>query len=357
MLHVLKPRYREPGTAPGLRALEVATDGASLSVFDFDKDSVTEERDVSVERCKSFAQSARSTWIHVQGAPDLAMVRFLGEAYGIHQLAMEDVVHQGQRSKLEAFENQLFCVLNWPRFRDGHIDTVQISLFLGDTYVISFCAGSDDPFGPIHERIHAAPPGRIRDRGAHFLFYALIDLVIDQGFPALDALSERLESLEDSILQSPDPGCLDTIHATKRNLIVLRKTLWPQREVVNVLLREDHPLIAESTRVYLRDCYDHAIQIMDLVESYRDMASGLQDLYLSSLSHRMNEVMKVLTIIATIFIPLSFLTGLYGMNFNAEISPWNMPELNARYGYPIFLAVLIGVAGALLIYFRRRHWL
>ena len=263
----------------------------------------------------------------------------------------------GQRPKAEAFEKQLFTILNWPRIDEDGVESVQVSLFLGRSYVISFCAGKSDPFEPVRERIRAEPPGRIRERGAHFLFYALMDLVIDEGFPALDALSSKLEQLEEEIIANPNADLLDRIHGLKRSLIVLRKSLWPQREVVNSLLREEHSLIDAPTRPYLRDCYDHAVQVIDLIESYRDMASSLQDLYMSSISNRMNEVMKVLTIIASIFIPLSFLAGLYGMNFDREASPWNMPELGAYYGYPIFIGVLMVIAGSMLALFRWRRWI
>ena len=353
----LRPRYNAPGTAPGLRELEISQAGARLSIVDFDEASVVEEHDVTPERCQSFAANRRNTWVHVQGSPDLDTLRLLADTYSLHQLAIEDVVHTGQRSKLDSFPNQLFCVLNWPTFTGDKLSSKQVSFFLGDSYVVSFCEGDDDPFEPIYARINASPPGRIRGRGAHFLFYALIDLIVDEGFPTLDHFSDELEALEAHVLKQPDPSCLDAIHRIKRNLIVLRKNLWPQREVVNSLIRDDHPLLDDSSRLYFRDCYDHSIQILDLVESYRDMASGLQDLYLSSISNRMNEVMKVLTLIATIFIPLSFLTGLYGMNFNTEISPWNMPELNSRYGYPIFLGILAAAAIGLLAFFRSRRWM
>lgn len=353
----LKPRYNKPGTAPGLRALQVATDGAKLSLFDFDHDVVIHEHDVTLERCASFAASRRNTWVHVQGSPSLQLLHLLGETYNLHQLAIEDVVNSAHRSKLETFPDQLFCVLNMPGVADKDIQTTQVSLFLGASYVVSFCHGKIDPFKPIYDRINASPPGRIRSQGASFLFYALIDLIIDQGFPALDHLSDELEDLEDRVLDDPDPRSLQDIHHVKRNLIVLRKNLGPQREVVNAMIRDDHPLLNDSVRVYLRDCYDHAVQIRDLIESYRDMASGLQDLYLSSISNRMNEVMKVLTIIATIFIPLSFFAGLYGMNFNTEISPWNMPELNSRYGYPVFILFMVAIAAGLVAFFRHRKWL
>jgi len=356
-MSALRPRYNKPGTPSGTRALANRPQEARLSVFDFRADGYEEERDVTLERCAHLFSSPNVTWVHVQGAPDLETLRALGAAYKLHPLALEDVANLGQRPKTEAFEEQLFVILNWPRADEGSVEPVQISFFLGASYVISFCAGKDDPFEPIRDRIRSEPPGRIRERGAHFLFYALMDLVIDEGFPALDALSSRLEVLEEEIIENPDSDCLDKIHRVKRTLIVLRKSLWPQREVVNALLREEHPLIDAATRPYFRDCYDHAVQVIDLIESYREMASSLQDLYMSGISNRMNEVMKVLTIMASIFIPLSFLAGVYGMNFDREASQWNMPELGAYYGYPIFIGVLITIGVSMLVLFRRRRWL
>jgi magnesium transporter len=340
-----------------MRALTIEHAHATLSIFDFAADEFREERDITLERCADFYESRNVTWVHVQGRPDLDTLHSLGEAYDLHPLAIEDVANLGQRSKIEAFEKQLFVILNWPRTQASGVEPTQVSLFLGETYVVSFVAGNDDPFDQVRDRIRAEPRGRIRERGAHFLFYALIDLVIDEGFPALDRLSSELEALEEQILEDPNPSCLQSIHSAKRTLIVLRKTLWPQREVVNALLREEHELIDAATMPYLRDCYDHAVQVLDLIESYREMASSLQDLYLTGISNRMNEVMKVLTIMASIFIPLSFLAGVYGMNFDTEVSPWNMPELHARYGYPIFLLVLLAIGVSMLGLFRRRKWL
>jgi len=356
-MSALRPRYNKPGTAPGLRALSVRDPGAQLSVFDFNGTGFTEEHNITLTRCADFFKSANVTWIHVQGTPDLATLRSLGDAYSLHPLAIEDVANLGQRPKIETFPGQLFVALNWPRASADGIAPTQISLFLGKTFIVSFCPGKDDPFELIRERIRSEPPGRIRERGAHFLYYALIDLVIDEGFPALDALSSELESLEEQILADPSPKCLEGIHRTKRTLIVLRKALWPQREVINSLLREEHALIDHATLPYFRDCYDHAVQVLDLMESYRDMASSLQDLYLTGISNRMNEIMKVLTIISSIFIPLSFLAGIYGMNFDADASPWNMPELRTRYGYPVFVLTLVIIVGVMLWLFKRRKWI
>ena len=352
----LRPRYNVPGSRPGtVKASEETT--VKLSVFDFNAEGFREERDASLDTCRKYFTSKNVTWVHVQGEPNRAVIDAVGQAYRLHALALEDVVNRGQRAKLEYFEQELFAVLHLPRIVKEEIQLVQVSLFLGPSYLVSFCEISEDPFELVRARVRAEPPGRIRQHGPDFLFYALIDLVIDQGFPVLDHLSEEIESLEEIILANPEPQSLDRVHHLKRNLIVLRKSLWPQREVVSSLTREEHPLIKKRTGPYLRDCYDHTIRILDLIESYREMTSGLHDLYLTSISNRMNDIMKMLTIIATIFIPLSFLAGLYGMNFNTEISPWNMPELNWRYGYPVFLGLMLAIGIGMLIYFRRRRWL
>lgn len=356
-MSALRPRYNKPGTPSGTRALAPRPQAARLSVFDFRKDGYDEESDVTLERCADFFTSTNVTWVHVQGSADLDTLQALGAAYGLHPLAIEDVANLGQRPKTEVFERQVFVTLNWPRVGADGPEPVQVSLFLGATYVVSFCAGDTDPFDPIRERIRSEPPGRIRERGAHFLFYALVDLIIDEGFPALDAVSGALEKLEEQILANPSAERLDDIHRLKRSLIVLRKSLWPQREMINTLLRDEHPLVDPATRPYFRDCYDHAVQVIDLIESYREMASSLQDLYMSTISNKMNEVMKVLTVIASIFIPLSFIAGIYGMNFDRQASPWNMPELGARFGYPIVIGAMITLAVVMLAIFRWRRWI
>jgi magnesium transporter len=354
----LRPRHDRPGASPGSGALvPAASSPPRLTLFDFSAQGVKEVADASLEICREYFSSTNVTWIHVQGAPDPATLEALSSAYELHPLAAEDVAHLGQRPKLESFEKQLFVVACWPRLVAGQVELMQVSLFLGPTWLVSFFEGDEDPCEPIRVRLRAEPPGRIRQRGADYLFYALLDLVIDHGFPLLEQLSARLEEAEDQILLSPDPDQLGEVHHLKRSLATLRKAFWPERELMASLSREEHPLIKAKTRPYLRDCYDHAIQMLDLVESYREMASGLHDLYLSSISNRMNDIMKVLTIIATIFIPLSFIAGVYGMNFDPSASPWNMPELKWYFGYPLALGLMALVAVLLLLFFRRRRWI
>ncbi|MDX1442700.1 MAG: magnesium/cobalt transporter CorA [Gammaproteobacteria bacterium] len=349
-------RYHRPGTAPGTLVDRTDAPPARLHLFDYDENELHEVEDISLEDCRHYFDSPQVTWLHCQGAASTAMLRELGEAYQLHPLAMEDVINEGQRSKVDVYDDrQVFMVLNLPLIRDDELVIEQVSLFLGPTYVVSFHNGPNDIMDPIRQRIRG-PIGRFRRSQADYLLYALADLVIDQAFPLLEEYGEALDELEEKVLQDPERNTLDLIHFVKRELVLIRKTLWPQREAINQLVRDEHPLVNDSTKLYFRDCYDHSIQLIELVESYREMTSSLMDVYLSSLSNRMNDVMKVLTIIATIFIPLSFFTGLYGMNFNTE-HRWNMPELDFAYGYPLLLLFLACIAGGMLYFFRKKKWL
>jgi magnesium transporter len=287
---------------------------------------------------------------------DVEILQRLGNHYGLHPLALEDVLHTGQRPKLEAYNDHCFVVLKEVHLGEDGLQAEQMSLFLGKGWVITLQERSGDPFEPVRQRIRDAK-GRIRKMGADYLAYALIDALVDGAFPLLEELGERIEKMEGELMSNPTRRTLQEIHATRRLLLYLRRVAWPQREVIHQLAREDSELIAPETRIYLRDCYDHAVQILDLVETYRDLSTGMLDLYISGVSNRLNEVMKVLTVVATIFIPLTFITGLYGMNFNTHTSPWNMPELNWTWGYPAVLTVMACVVAGMLLYFRRKRWL
>jgi magnesium transporter len=227
---------------------------------------------------------------------------------------------------------------------------------LGENFVLTFQEGGGDCFDPVRKRLRRKR-GRIRDVGADYLAYALLDAVIDGFYPVLEDCGERLGVLEDEIIGAPSGAAVTDVHDLKHDLLTLRRAIWPQREMINTLLRDESELVSAATRIYLRDCYDHAVQLMDIVETYREIASALVDVYLSSVSARLNEIMKVLTIIATIFIPLSFIASVYGMNFDRNASPLNMPELGWRYGYVFSLALMLAIALGLLYYFRRRGWL
>ena len=350
-------RTSKPGTPPGtLQApAERRVDKVTITVFNYGPEHLVEKELSSVEEVATFKDAPGVTWINVVGVHDVDALQSFGDRFGLHPLALEDVVNTGQRPKFEDYEGCHFIVMRLIHLGET-VEGEQISFFLGKGWVLTFQEIPGDVFDPVRDRIRKGRP-RIRKAGADYLVYALIDALVDSFFPILEKLGERIEDLEDELIDNPATGTLEKIHQTKRELLQLRRAAWPQREVIHALERQESDLVKKETRVFLRDCYDHTIQIMDVVETYRDLAGGMMDLYLSSVSNRMNEVMKVLTVMASIFIPLTFLAGIYGMNFNPEASPWNMPELDWRWGYPVFWLVMLGVGGAMVWYFKRKDWL
>lgn len=350
-------RYHPPGTPPGTLKAKPANEANPLRIrlIDYCQSDIDIKDDVQAEDCAPYLESDNVTWVHVQGHPTEAVLRKLGDLFHLHPLALEDVLNTGQRPKIEPFTDQLFVVMSLPLIIEDLVEVHQISFFLNAKFLVSFCEVESPIFQPVVKRLRS-DGSRLRDRGSDFLLYSLIDVVIDQGFPVLESFGLQLEAMEEQVLLDPDTSALEDIHAFKRELIMLRHMLWPQREVINRLLHDDHTLIQESTMVYLRDCYDHSIHVMEMLELYRDMTSGLLDVYLSSISNRMNEVMRVLTVIATIFIPLTFIVGIYGMNFDRTASNWNMPELSWPYGYIFVWAVMFAIVVSMLVFFRRRKW-
>ncbi len=352
-------RYHPPGTPPG--TLLSGTDGdqpeAQITLIDYTAAELSIEPGVDAARCKAAIGQQSVTWVRVQGRPTAQFMSDLGQALELHPLALEDVLNGGQRPKHEPYEGQLFVVMHLPVVDQGRISLHQISIFLHERYLVTFSPCEDEAFESILKRLQVAGT-KVRQQGIDYLFYSVIDLIIDQAFPVLEHLGVRIELLEESVVSSPDRDALNQIHEVKRNMIFLRRSLWPQREVVSRLLRDGEEWITEHTRLYLRDCYDHTVQIMDLVESYRDMSASLLDIYMSSASMRLNDVMRVLTLIATIFMPLTFITGIYGMNFgNNEHSPWAMPELKWYFGYPLVWLLILIVVSVMLVWFRRKRWI
>lgn len=349
-------RYHPPGTPPGTLTEVLATEAAPLRIrlIDYTRAEITIQDDVDASACRSYLEQDSVTWVHVQGHPTEAALRELGETFQLHALALEDVLNTGQRPKMETFDDQLFIVMSMPLTEAGLVEVQQVSLFLSNTSLVSFCQGDFAPFQPIVKRLQDQA-GRLRSQGSDFLLYSLLDIVIDQGFPVLEDFGLQLADLEEQILQTAAHNILEKIHAVNRELILLRRSCWPQREVINQILHDDHELIKEGTRIYLRDCYDHTIQLMDLLETYRDMTGSMLDIYLSSVSNRMNDIMRVLTVIATIFIPLTFIVGVYGMNFDRG-EPWNMPELGWPYGYLLVWLLMITIVVIMLLFFRRKGW-
>jgi magnesium transporter len=353
-----RKRYHAPGTPPGT-LIEPAEERLPLriSLADYTLGSLEERPKISIADCKAYLERSSITWIHLQGHPDAATLQELAVLLNFHPLAVEDVVNTGQRPKLELYEEQFFLTLSLPVLEGPHAEAEQVSLFMGRGYVVSFHAGNADPFEAVRQRLRDAN-SRLRSYAADYLLYALVDRIIDQGFPVLERFGERLEELEMELLNQPDRQTLTRMHQIKRDLLLIRRLFWPQREVVNLLLRDEHHLISEHTKLYFRDCYDHSIQIMDLLETYRDMAAGMLDIYLSSTSNRLNEIMRLLTVISTIFIPLTFIAGVYGMNFGRDgpRSPWAMPELDWYYGYPLVWLAMLVIALTMVFYFKRKRW-
>lgn len=340
----------EPGTL--VHVGEKKAGPSRITVIDYDAASFLEKEVATVEECFPFKDTATVTWINVDGVQDASVVEKLGARFDIHPLVLEDILTTSQRPKVEDLGCAVFVVLRMIECAsDGTGMTAdQLSLILGPNYVLSFQETPGDCLGPVRERIRGGK-GRIRKLGPDYLAYSIIDAVVDNYFFVLERIGERIDDLEDGLVGGPGRETLREIHALKREMIGLRKSVWPLREVVSGLERLETPLIKRSTDVFLRDLYDHAVQVIDTVESFREMLTSMLETYLSSVSNRMNEVMKVLTIISTIFIPITFLVGVYGMNFK------HMPEIGWRWAYPALWAVILACVGGMMLFFRRRKWM
>jgi magnesium transporter len=327
----------------------------SLHLVAYDGDRMVDHRTRDVaeleERVKGFA----NVWIDVEGLGDLDALRAIGERYGLHPLSLEDIVQTAQRPKVEIYDGYLFVVLRLPRLEEG-VATEQVAIVLGEGFVITFGERPSEGFDAVRRRLTHSH-SRMRARGGDYLVYALIDALIDSYFPIMERYGELIDELEEEVVERSTAGLVSRVHGIRRAVMELRRAIWPLREVLNTLTREGTPYIEPDTRVFLRDCSDHVSQLLDMIEIDREVTSTLFDLHLSSLSTRMNEIMKVLTIIATIFIPLGFVAGLYGMNFDPSVSPYNMPELHWRYGYPYALLVMASIAFGMLGYFWAKGWI
>lgn len=323
-----------------------------LSVLSYSDANFQEQEVDSVEKAVAFRKKDSVMWLNIDGVHMPKIIEQVGKNFGVHPLVLEDIADTGQRPKIEDFEDYMYVVLKMFRFdeKENEIQTEQISLVLGHDFVISFQEREGDVFDPIRERLRNNK-GRIRKASADYLVYALMDAVVDNYFLIMEKLGETIEEIEDRLVVSPSSETVHIIHDLKRQMIVLRKSVWPLRDVISRLERSESPLIMRSTLIYLRDVYDHTVQVMDSVDTFRDMLSGMLDIYLSSVSNRMNEIMKVLTVIATIFIPLTFIAGIYGMNFSY------MPELAEPWGYPAVLILMATLSIGMVIYFRRKHWI
>jgi magnesium transporter len=358
-------RRHAPGTPPGTLIPSASPHPPVVTLVEY-SDVECKERVArspteclaAPEECRAFLDSPSTTWIHVQGGMEPELLRNLARVFGLHALALEDVQSGNERPKVEDYEkDQLFIVMRLPVERAGRMGTEQVSMFVGRKYLVTFLDGERDPFERVRERLRGNV-GRLRRCNSDYLMYTLADLVVDQGFPVLERFGEELEDIEEALADSRDQEVLVRLHELRRELLLLRRTFWPQREVLKKLVRDDYACIAEETKVFLRDCYDHTVEILDLLETYREMATGMLDVYLSTMSNRLNDIMRVLTIISTIFIPLTFIVGVYGMNFEAnQTSPWAMPELRWAYGYPVVWLVMLVIAIGMIIFFWRKRWL
>ena len=354
MTRFVKKMSTKTGLPPGtlVHVGKKRVEKSRITLIDYDKEQFQEKEVKKIEECFPFKETPTVTWINVDGVGEAEIIESLGAHFDIHPLVLEDIVNTGQRPKMEDFGEYVFVVIKMLYHEEKTEELVaeQVSLLLGSNFVISFQEREGDVFEPVRDRIRNAK-GRVRAMGADYLTYTLLDSIVDNYFIILEKFGERIEGMEEELVENPDPKTLQTIHSLKREMIFMRKSVWPLREVVNALDRGESRLIKKTTGIYLRDVYDHTIQVIDTVETFRDMVSGMLDIYLSSVSNRMNEVMKVLTIIATIFIPLTFIAGIYGMNFSF------MPELGWRFGYFGALGVMALIFVGMLVYFNRKKWL
>jgi magnesium transporter len=328
-----------------------------LDVFAYDGERSQERRGATLDDVRELRARHRVTWVNVTGLGDAALIEKLGEIFGLHRLALEDAVHTHQRPKVDEFADHLFVVFRAPepRASDAGEEPEQISMFLGRDYLVTFQERVGDCLDPLRERLRRER-SKLRSLGPDALAHAVLDTAIDAYFPEVEGLGDRIERIEERVMRRPTPAMAAQIYGVKHALMHIRRAVWPLRDVVNALVRDQSSLISPDTRVYLRDCYDHTVQLMDLVEMHREVASGLMELYLSNVSNRMNQIMKVLTVMSTLFMPLTFIVGVYGMNFDTS-SPWNMPELKWRYGYVMVVGLMAAVVMGMIWYFARKGWL
>lgn len=346
---MFRKHHPPPGSAPGALALREGAPPPRIDVVQYNAEGVNE---VQIHDLSELPPRKEGTilWISVQGLGDEAMLRGVAERFSVHPLALADVVNVPQRPKIETYEgHDLLIARSVSLVEDMQLGTEQLGIVIGPDYLLTFEERRSDLLEPVRSRIRqSAPLSRL---GTDYLAYSILDTVVDGYYPLLESIGEYLEDLEDEVVESATPDTLRKIHEIRRMLMTIRRSAWPQRDALNALLRGESPFIGDAVQLYLRDCHDHAGQIIDVLETYREMSASLMEVYLSSISNRMNEIMKMLTIMASIFIPLSFLAGVYGMNFQYQ------PELGWHWGYPVLWLVMLGIAGGMVAYFYRRGWI
>ncbi len=362
-LHSVKPNkadyfQEQLSSIPGTLRIRPDAPAPKIVLIDYNAAKATKINIEKPEDCAPYLDTESVSWVDVRGLGGEETWQQLGQVFNLHPLVLEDIVNVPQRPKIEEYEDQLIIIARMVTLNERSTGFVaeQISLVLGKHYLLTV---QEEPvydcLGAVRDRIRSGK-GNIRKLGPDHLAYSLLDAIIDGFFPVLEAYGEVIEDLEGEVMENPTRQTLEKIHQVKRELLTLRRAIWPQREALNALIRDSSDLISDEVRLYLRDCYDHSIQILDMLETYRELASSMMDVYLSSVSNRMNEIMKTLTVISSIFIPLTFIAGIYGMNFNTDTSPWNMPELNWYWGYPATLAFMLAVAIGMVFFFWRKGW-
>jgi magnesium transporter len=351
-----KVRRNKPGAKPGTLSIEPDAIPTTIRVMAYDKDRVVDQKIEDPGQLKEFVGKWPVVWVDVVGLGSEDKLRAIAEIFQMHPLALEDVVHVHQRAKVDAYENGLFIVVRIPDESHAHI-CEQFSLFLGKNFVVTFQEQPGDSFDLVRSGLRLKESAARQSLHPDYLAYRLIDAAVDAYFPLIENIGDHLDKLDDPESIAHTRRAFSELHVVRRELLMLRRAVWPLRDAISSLRSEMTPFVTDETRIYLRDCYDHTVQLIDLLESYRDIAGDTRDYYLSTISNRMNEIMKTLTVIATIFLPLSFIAGVYGMNFNTAISPWNMPELNWRYGYLYSIALMLLVALGMLWWFKWRGWL
>ncbi|MFM2062346.1 MAG: hypothetical protein RLZZ507_2016 [Cyanobacteriota bacterium] len=355
----LQEYYHQPGTPPGTIIVDENAEQPNIILIDYNQTNLIRQQITNPEDCANYLDTTSVSWVDVQGLGNRDILERLGKVFDLHPLVLEDVMNMAERPKIEDYEDQLLIIARMvvPKGRSYGFHSEQVSFVLGKHYLLTVQEEPEyDCFDGVRMRIEKNK-GTIRKQGADYLAYALLDAIIDGFFPVLELYGERIEELEEEVIVKPTPQTLQQIYQIRRELLQLRRAIWPQRDAINSLIRDSSEIISDEVRIYLRDCYDHTVQVMDMVETYRELASGLMDVYLSAVSNKMNEVMKLLTVVSSIFIPLTFVAGIYGMNFNTEKSPYNMPELNWYWGYPLCLGLMGVIAGGLIFFFWRRGWL
>ena len=348
-------RRTAPGTPPGTMRADPAAPSPRIHVMSYSANACSDTLDAPPGEIAERLKEWPVTWAHVEGLGDPAVLRAVGNIVSMHPLALEDVVNVHQRPKVEHYDHQLFIVARYPSLQDALV-TSQWSMLLGSNYLLTFSEGPTPLLEPLRRRL-AERAGPLREKGADYLAYSVLDYIVDAYFPIVEYYGEQIDALEERILVGGAEDTSETLHRLRHELLMLRRAVWPQRDAVNALSREFESVITPETRVFLRDCYDHSVQLMDLLEVCREITTGLADLNLARQNNRIAEVMQLLTVVAAVFIPLTFIVGVYGMNFDADVSPWNMPELRWYWGYPLVLSGMAGLAALCIYGFWRWNWL